>query len=276
MGFGKCYNTSMVKRAGFFHLFILFLLFSFILLLLEKNPLLISLRGSAEKILLPLQRATYSSAFTFTTSDSSEIKELRMKNADIAGQLAKLKAIERENTALHDQFVNTKFTPTQLMPANIIGLSSFIPGIAMPTTLTIDKGSSDGLKVGMITIYKDNLVGSISRVSLHEAIVMPIGSQDMSITARDSQTNALGILKGQGNSVMILENVVLSDKLTEKDIVVTKGSSDDNSLSYPPDIVIGTIVSINKKPSNLFQTAEVKSLINIPELTTIFVMMITR
>jgi rod shape-determining protein MreC len=66
-------------------------------------------------------------------------------------------------------------------------------------------------------------------------------------------------------------NVVLSEKLEKDDLVRTKGDVDERGQGFPPDLIVGKIISVNKQPSALFQSAEVKSLVDFSRLSTVFV-----
>lgn len=69
----------------------------------------------------------------------------------------------------------------------------------------------------------------------------------------------------------MLDNVVLAEGLEKDDLVSTKGDTDENGLGFPPDLVVGKIVSVNKKASNLFQSADIRSLVDFNKLETVFV-----
>jgi rod shape-determining protein MreC len=158
-----------------------------------------------------------------------------------------------------------------LLPANIVGAPSFIPGISTPETFIIDKGTSDGVKVGDAVVYKNNLLGKISKISDSLSEVTLVTNTSSSFTAKTSSSQALGVIKGQGGGQMILDNVLLSDNLKPSDLVLTNGDTNLSGKGYPPDLVVGKIVSVDKKASSLFQRAEVSSFIDFAKITTVFV-----
>src|SRR4051812_22466613 len=59
------------------------------------------------------------------SSKPSEITKLKQENAQLISKLATLKAIEKDNSALKDQFVLQKDLPQKLLPAKVIGMPSF-------------------------------------------------------------------------------------------------------------------------------------------------------
>lgn len=213
-----------------------------------------------EQLTTPLQRFTFQT-FHIKEDPTSET-ELQKENKKLLLALAKQKEIERENKALRDQFETTNPTPKNLLPAQVIGMKE--------EEIVIDKGSAEKVQVGEIVVFKDNLVGKVVTVSAHRAVVELVTHKSISFTAETVNTSALGVIKGKGGNEIFLENVVLSDKLEKNDIVKTKGDLDQKGEGYPPGLVIGRIISVNKKASALFQTGEVQSFIDFSRLQIVF------
>ena len=129
--------------------------------------------------------------------------------------------------------------------------------------MIIDKGSTDKIKEGDSIVYKDNLLGKVGKTSPHFSIVYLLNHKGISFTATTTKTEASGIVKGVGDAGIILDNTLLSDKLDQGDTVVTKDQ---------PILVVGKIISVNKKASNLFQSADIKSLVDTQKLKMVFVL----
>lgn len=204
-------------------------------------------------------------------SQNQEIVFLREENLRLRVKDSEIKKIQREISALRDQFETTKIPSVKLLPAQIIGRRGFVPGVSVPEAIIINKGTIDNVKVGQVIIYKDVVLGQISKVSTHQASVRLLFDESSSLTAMTSNSSANGILKGKGKGKMLLENVVLSEKLEKEDSVVTKGDVVNSGTGFPPDLVIGKITSVDKKQSALFQTAEVKSQIDMAKIVEVFV-----
>jgi rod shape-determining protein MreC len=249
----------MQKRKSFFPTFLVFFILALLIFFLSRAGLLQGLAGFFETGTVPLQRGVFG---MFHSENTGEIAKLKDENSSLAKQLVDQKEMTRENQALRDQFQTTIPAPRTLLPVNVIGGNT--------DSLTIDRGESDNIKEGMVVVLKDNLIGKIGKVSRHLSIVNMITSPDTAFTAQTLKTETQGVLKAQSGN-MILDNVVLSDKLEKDDLVVTKGDKDISGHGFPPDLVVGKIVAINKKASNLFQSAEVRSLVDFGKLQTVFV-----
>jgi rod shape-determining protein MreC len=225
--------------------------------------------GFFQSLFYPVQKTSVS--ISHATTGGSLIDQLKAENAKLKVQLSKQQEIQRENQALRDQFNTTVPTSQDLLPATIIGMPAFLPSITTPEELIIDKGTQDGVKVGSVIVCKDSLVGIVTKANNHFSQVLLVTNNKTSFTAKDTATNALGIVKGQGGGQIMLDNVLLSDSLHVGDVVVTGGSVDINGKGYPPGLVVGKITSVEKNPSNLFQKASVQSLVDVAKLTEVFV-----
>lgn len=251
----------MQKRTTFFPIFIIFLLLAGIVFFFARNGAFAGLTGFFERVTTPLQRATF--GIFHPTGKQSEEDKLREENAKLLTQLAKQKELEKENRALHDQFEVSTPTPKELLPAQIIGRST--------DQVILDKGSADGVTTGDIIVVKDNLVGRVTKASSHVSVVHLITHSEISFTGQDSKTDALGVVVGRGGNAIVFGNVVLSDKLEKDDLIVTKGDVDEHGQGYPADLVVGKVTAVYKQASALFQSAEVRSLVDFSKLSTVFV-----
>ncbi len=226
-----------------------------------------------QSALLPLQRGTYTFYGVLTEDRDQQIKQLLDENRRLTSEIAKYKVLEKEIAALHDQFQVTTPSSTSLLPARIIGLKSYVPGFSLPEQIVIDKGENDGVRKGTGVLVKTILVGRVSLANKNTALVDLTTKKNFSLTVKTSKTNALGVLKGEGNGRMILTNVVISDKLEKEDLILSKGSVHEDGVGIPPGLVVGKILSFEKKPSSLFQTAEVVGLHDVTKLDTVFVVL---
>lgn len=177
---------------------------------------------------------------------------------------------QREMQALRDQFETTTIPSVRLLPARIIGFEGFLPGVSRPTRIVLDRGKADGVKTGQAVVVTGNLVGRVGKTTQSRSQVTLLTKSGWSFTGKTSKTNAQGLLVIEGGD-MLFKNVVLSDELSKKDLVVTKGDESIDGTGFPPDIVIGEIVSVDKKASALFQTARVRSFVDVVGLSTVFV-----
>ena len=96
----------------------------------------------------------------------------------------------------------------------------------MPEQIVIDKGEKDNVHVQNIVVYKNFLIGKISRQTDHLICCLICHLKGFSLPAFTSPTNAIGIVKGQGQETLLLDNVVCLKICRKNDSVVTQGTTD--------------------------------------------------
>lgn len=249
-----------MKRAkSVFPVFLLLLIVSAIILSTQSfflKPL--------QSITVPIQTWIFATISPHALTVPQSENSLREENNALRTQLAKMQELERDNNALRDQFETTSPNPRDLLPATVIGINQ--------DQILIDKGEEDAVKRGDIVVVKDNVIGKVEKVSPRVSVVRLITHPATSFTAQTAKTTAIGVVKAQGRDSITLENVVLSDKLENNDLVKTKGDVDEQGGGFPPDLIVGRVISVSKKDSNLFQVAQVKSLVDMNRLNIVFIL----
>jgi len=249
----------MQKRRSFFPTFLIFFTLSILLFLLSRGGFLNGLTGFFETVTVPLQGVVFGTTHPARGGDAARLGD---ENRKLSSQIVKQTELVRENQALRDQFKTSNPAPATLLPAAVIG--------NFDNRLTLDRGKADRVEKGDVVVVRDNMIGKIDKVSQHLSTVNLVIASNILFTAKTLKTESIGILKGQGSG-LILDNVNLTDRLDKDDLVVTKGDEDLGNSGFPPGLVVGKIISVNKKTSNLFQSAEVASMVDFGKLETVFV-----
>jgi rod shape-determining protein MreC len=262
----------MLKRGNFISYFIIFLIFSIALFGISKTGVLNPVTSIFQGVFFPLQEGIYNSFSRIVNlGESPDIKLLRQENIYLSQKIVNQNNILQDNKALRDQFNTQTIKSANLISAQIVGAPGFLPGVSTPETLIIGKGETDGVKIGQAVVYKDNLIGQIFKTSSFVSVVNLVSNSSFSFTAKTLKTQSPGVIKGQGGGQLILDNVLLSETLEKGDLVLTKGDMSENGTGIPQDLVVGSISSISKNPSELFQKAEVKSFLDFTNLNEVFI-----
>src|SRR5690606_23659520 len=138
-------------------------------------------------------------------------------------------------------------------------------------SILINRGTRDGLALGMPVVTDLGLVGRIYEVSANTARVQLISDQNSAVSGRLQTSRAEGSIVGRGllTGSLRMQFIPIDAEITVGDLVVTSGLGGN----FPPDIVIGQVTSRRKFEFELWQEAEVSSLINFSTLE--FVLVVT-
>ncbi|MDI6783969.1 MAG: rod shape-determining protein MreC [bacterium] len=118
-------------------------------------------------------------------------------------------------------------------------------------TITIDKGSSQGLKRNMVVLSTDGVIGRVLQVAAQSSKVLLISDQRSAVGAVIDRTRARGIIDGIGKGAgkLTLEQTDTDVKIG--DTLVTSGLGG----VFPKDLVLGTISKIERHPRSGWITA---------------------
>lgn len=151
---------------------------------------------------------------------------------------------------------------------NASGLSQYKPVAARviarsPTvwysTITVDKGSSDGVRVNQPVVGGAGLVGRVSTVTRGSAVVTLITDHTSGVSAKvlDADGDYGSVVPEVGNpGKLLITTLPPRAKVQPGDAVVTAGTTSAEFPSlFPPNIPIGTITRVSPGELALSQEA---------------------
>ncbi len=208
-----------------------------------------------------------------TVEELSDLGQLRERIAELEEQLARrqIESIQlREAASDYERLIDllsytSALENQEFLTADVIAVE--LTGIAR--SVIINRGTRDGIAVGMPVTTDLGLVGRIIRVSANAAQVQLINDENSAVSSRLQTSRAHGSIIGQASGVLRLTMVDLDEEIRQGDLVITSGLGGN----FPADIVVGQVTSVRQFEFELFQEAEVRSLIDFETLE--FVLVIT-
>lgn len=176
-------------------------------------------------------------------SDSIEAKKLELED-----EIAKLKKVlELNQTLSQDAYLNATVVNRNLG--------------YWYNTVTIDKGSANGVEVDMPVVVSEGLIGKISKVTKFNSTVKLLTSEDVnnkiSVKINVDGKNVYGLLSGyhQKSNRFILEGIADNTEIKKGSMVLTTGMGD----VFPSGILVGKVTKITKDNFDLARTVEIES-----------------
>ncbi len=217
-----------------------------------------------------LNRATLQ--LTGGVSDFVQLQSLQARNADLEDALARYQAelIElREIASDYERLAQLlDYTSTaanqEFVAANVINIDQ----TGLRRSITINRGTRDGIAIGMPVVTDQGLVGRVLDISANAARVLLITDRDSAVSARLQTSRVEGSLRGQLSGNLRLTMVPPGDSVAVGDLVLTSGLGGN----FPADIVIGVVASSRQFEFELFQEAEVTSFNSFEILEIVLVM----
>ena len=156
----------------------------------------------------------------------------------------------------------------KLIDAAVVGKSSgnYI------TTLTLNKGTLNGVKKGDAVITADGLVGYVSEVGLNYSTVSTIVNGEIYVGVIAPRSGALGTLSGDLDRTAEGICKITFEKedadIVEGDLIVTSGVGS----VYPYGIKIGRVISVESDPYNRRLTAYVSASARLDDLYRVMIL----
>ena len=184
-----------------------------------------------------------------------ETDSIKAKNLELADEVDKLsKMLELNQTLSKDSYLN----------ATVINRNLGY----WYNTVTIDKGSKNGVEVDMPVVVSEGLIGKVSKVTNFNSTVKLLTSDDVnnkiSVKINVDGKNVYGLLSGYNKETgnFIVEGIADNTEIKKDSFVMTTGMGD----IFPSGILVGKVASITTDNFDLAKTVEVKSDVNFDDI----------
>jgi rod shape-determining protein MreC len=258
-----------------------------VLIALDRQGIFLPLKGRAQAWLSPAERfltqtrlSVQSASSTLFRADelSGRVAELEREVSALRQENIRLQSMQAENTRLKVELGVRETYDWMTVTAGVVQANAE-NGRRM---IRIDRGESDGLKLGMAVVSKEGgspaaLIGVIDALYMQTADVLLITDYGSNISANTTQqVQAKGLVVGQwqlGSRIKLVD-VEPSVPLAVNDYVVTSGLSKGLATDTPmaqvlANIPIGTVTSVER--TNHTQTAEVQPFVDPDRVRNVWV-----
>lgn len=193
----------------------------------------------------------------FNVIDFTRAKKLQQENEALKEEIikintnkAKTELLEKENKELKTLLNIKSSKNTEKTYATVIGQS-----FSQEYHITIDKGSSHGIKKGDVAVFGTALVGRVTSVSDDISKITPISAPEICVGAEVSRTAALGYTEGSREN-FFKNKVTLflfgaGDYASSGDRILSSGLG----TAYPEGLLLGTVTESTDRKD---RRAEVK------------------
>ena len=226
------------------------------------NRLLFKLKDQIDKVALPIQSKVYNVANRAVSIKDIifSYEDIIKENENLKKENMELKIQKERNQKIHEE--NERLLKLLEMKENSVykgdlksARVSFSDINNLNNKIFIDLGTKDGIKIDMIAVYGDYLVGKIVAVHNNYSEVELI-TNPISIISAKTMNNILGIARGsdEENGFLYFQPSIVEDNLKEGDEIVTSGISD----IYPESIKLGKIEKIDNKENYSYKMVTIK------------------
>ena len=226
-----------------------------------------ALQGAVSRIGHPI--GAFFSGLIHVGSLRSENERLKERLRAAESQAAKVAQLQKENEDLQ-KLLDLRQT------FSLHGISARVVAESVGNfewSITINAGSSDGIRLDDPVVSGDGLVGHVIEVAGNAAKVQLIIDPSSAVAARLSTSGETGLLVGERNQPLRLDLVDTQAQVEPGEQVVTSGYRvPDGHGLYPPGLPIGVVSHVFAAPGALTTTVQVAPAVDFSALQFVLVL----
>lgn len=210
-------------------------------------------------------------AFNDFFNSPRDMATLRSENQQLESQVAMLQS---EIVALQENLAQSEILYTLLDFARTNPEHSYIAATVIGREISpflqyiiIDKGSNDGLRYGMPVVTQQGLVGRIDALIANAARIQLISDAKSVVNVKLQTAEVEGLVRGSVTGEISLDMVPVETDVQIGDILMTSGLGG----TYPPNIFVGQVLTMQSKQNVLFQTGSVQPVVDFSNLSAVLV-----
>lgn len=194
----------------------------------------------------------------------SENETLRRRVVELEAEKNRLLEAQVTNRRLQELLDIRSHLPAGAVTATVIGKSAS----TWSRSLTIDKGTKQGVGKGMAVVSPLGAVGHIVAVAPESAKVLLIADPNSAVDVIAQRSRAQGIVSGSLDNGPMLKFVKRSEDVQVGDRLITSGLDG----IFPKGIFVGTVDQVRKKSYGLFQHVRITLAADLSRIEEVLVL----
>ena len=202
-----------------------------------------------------------------------DVASLRQRNTELEAEVARLQTqvIELQQQVTETNILSALVDFARANPEYSYRAAAVIGRDPSPFLryVIINIGSNEGVLPGMPVVTDKGLVGRVDAVIAEAARVQLVTDAASAVNVRMQASNVEAMLIGSITGDLSLDNIPQDATIQVGDVVLTSGLGG----GYPPNLLVGQVVSVRKLNYELFQQAAIQPNVEFNRLQ--FVLVIT-
>jgi rod shape-determining protein MreC len=194
---------------------------------------------------------------------AEENRQLRHENQLLRGRYAELQEKVAASQRLEAMLALKERMASETVAARVVGRDAS----NWYRAVVLDKGERDGVEVEMGVMTPAGVVGRVVKTSPSASVVLLVTDPNNAVTGLIQRTRDEGIVEGTAQGRARMKYIPLLSTVRTGDSVVTSGLTG----GFPRGLAIGTITSIQKGESDLFQAAEIVTDVDVQKIEEVLV-----
>jgi len=252
--FGKHFDKTVL---------VISIIVSISLLGLEEDNQVATVRVLSSFLLAPVEKVE--KHFVKIARLQQENDKLREIAAALYYERGNLIQFEEEKNRMRKLLDFRMTSHYRFLPCEVIAMSSN----RFHHSVTIDRGSRDGVVRGMPVSGYRGIAGRVTQVFPSSSRVILINNRSLSISCRDRRSRVVGIMKWDRGNFYVFDYVGSEEDVMVGDTLLTSGLG----KVFPRGFHAGVICQVKKEKGRISRNVRVVSMVDPGKLEELFVIM---
>ena len=192
-----------------------------------------------------------------------EYMRLRKEVTTLEGRLVGLDEVARENNRLAALLKFKRKLIFSSVAANVVGRDPS----NWNATVILDKGTRDGIDIGMPVVSASGIVGKIAEVSEKKAKVILLTDPSFSVVALAKRSREVGLVSGTLQGVGRMRYLSADADVQVGDQII----SSKLSSSFPEGLLIGEVVEVRSDANNTALDCLIQPSVSLSQIEEVLV-----
>jgi len=148
------------------------------------------------------------------------------------------------------------------LPAQVIGEDAS----SWARTITIDKGTRAGVRVGLPVAAAEGVVGRVIKTAANSSRVLLVTDASSAVAALVQRTRTRGVARGRGVE-MSLDYALRKADIKQGDLLITSGMGG----VFPKGLTLGYVAAVQRNEFGLFQKVDIVPAVDFSHLEEVLV-----
>ena len=202
--------------------------------------------------------------YLFLVNAQKQNEELQKESDLLRTKVTSLQEVEMENSRLREALQYRNRVEQPLLSAHVVATDASNDYFGV----RIDRGTAQGVKIGMGVISPSGLVGRVLRAAPDYSDVLTLVDPTSNIDAIIQRSRARGVISGQSKQLTCKMKYL--DRLEDVAVNDTVVSSGFGSI-FPKGLLVGYVTAVIPNANGILQTVTVKSAVDIYRLEEVFI-----
>ena len=204
--------------------------------------------------------------YIFLVGLEDENRLLKRKVDILTSEIVNHREAYLEGLRLKEHLGLREKTELPMITARVIGKE----GASIFKTIVVNKGTKDGIKIGLPVLSVEGVVGRVVETSWNISRILLVIDFNSNADVLVQSSRAHGVLQGGGSAGCILKYIERSEEIKIGDLVLTSGLGG----VFPKGLLLGTVVGVNRKDPGLFQKIDILPAVNFSRLEEVSIALI--